>query len=45
LPGTGFPSSANKAFEWYFWIETEDLREIYKDAVGRKVAEFRNGEQ
>jgi hypothetical protein len=27
--------STNKAFERYFWIETEDLREIYGDTVGR----------
>ncbi len=27
--------STNKAFERYFWIETGDLREIYRDTVGR----------
>jgi len=36
--------STNKAFERYFRVETEDLREIYRDTVGRKMAEFRKGQ-
>ncbi len=28
--------STNETFERYFWIETGDLREIYKDTVGRE---------
>jgi hypothetical protein len=37
--------STNKAFERYFWIETEDLREIYGDTVGRKILEYGKGER
>ncbi|MEK6775989.1 MAG: hypothetical protein AABY87_03775 [bacterium] len=37
--------STNKAFERYFWIETEDLREIYGDTVGREIARYMKGER
>ncbi len=31
--------STNKAFERYFRIESEDLRHIYRDTVGRGEVE------
>jgi hypothetical protein len=31
--------TTSRAFVGYFWIETEDLRDIYNDTVKREVLE------
>lgn len=39
----GSMHSTNKAFERYFQVEPDDLREIYKDTGGKKVAKVFKG--